>query len=281
MGLFDFILKPVEMALNYQTQGANRDMQWEINERNIELMREAWGREDQAVQRRAADLQAAGFNRVLAAGQGATTMGPVKLDAHSKEQVHMGQMATVDAAMNMMRMRDDFMTSKANRDYIAAQKDLVRAQTDKVKQDTSYGFESFNMRLSELENTILIQGENQALIQLQQENMRLRNLNQVSQNTMAEVEAIIHDEVTKTNLSRTQQDIVRLEIENYVQERDAAMREEIGIPSSGSIQEKGIQFIRNSVNNIVDRLQSSSFAPARGLGKLWSKGLEFIGQRRQ
>lgn len=43
--------------------------------------RETWKREDNAVQRRAADLNAAGMNRLLAAGSGASASAPVHVDA--------------------------------------------------------------------------------------------------------------------------------------------------------------------------------------------------------
>lgn len=48
-----------------------REMDQAVNAKNEALMREAWAREDNSVQRRAADLKAAGINPLLAAGQAA------------------------------------------------------------------------------------------------------------------------------------------------------------------------------------------------------------------
>jgi len=45
-----------------------------------DVQKETWRREDNSIQRRVADLKAAGLSPVLAAGQGAATSAPVKLE---------------------------------------------------------------------------------------------------------------------------------------------------------------------------------------------------------
>ena len=60
---------------------ANYNLQKETNRQNYEMWQEQMAREDTAVQRRMADLQAAGLSRTLAAGNAAQSSAPIRMEA--------------------------------------------------------------------------------------------------------------------------------------------------------------------------------------------------------
>lgn len=95
-------------VINYKSQLDNRHQQ-------LSLQRDAWEREDTAVQRRKADLLAAGMSPVLAAGQGAQTSSPIQVQAPQ-----LGELDPVAAGINSMlgltsveEKRQNIATSKA------------------------------------------------------------------------------------------------------------------------------------------------------------------------
>lgn len=95
-------------------------------------------REDTAVQRRAADLRAAGLSPVLAAGQGASTMAPINISA---PQADIKPSELASAAMNMMLQDAEIGRTKEQEKLNAAQSSREKAQKElilKQKEETDY-----------------------------------------------------------------------------------------------------------------------------------------------
>lgn len=122
---------------------ANTASQIWANFRNEGLMREAWGREDTAIQRRVADLKAAGLSPVLAAGQGASSSPAITLRApqtDAGEAVSKGLEGAV-TALAMMKQKEDISKTQAETDRLVAETDYLRSQLtgQNLKNELSAG----------------------------------------------------------------------------------------------------------------------------------------------
>lgn len=83
----------------------NLELQKEINRQNQENWETAMAREDTAVQRRVQDLKNAGMSPMLAAGNAATTMAPLKQSAPQRGTGPNAEAAL--QAMSLMKMKAD------------------------------------------------------------------------------------------------------------------------------------------------------------------------------
>lgn len=153
------------------------------NYRNQANIEKQWAREDNAVQRRAADMKAAGLSKTLAAGNAASSSAPMRMEA---PQVKMdpfvkGQQVELNR-MGLRSAEQQLMEQRANISRTAAQEALIRAQEEKVRQDIDFGSDmnplkieekrwsnlfkssTFDMRVQELK-------ENLTIAQLKQKNI--------------------------------------------------------------------------------------------------------------
>lgn len=101
------------------------------NQQNEALTREAWARDDNAVQRRVQDLRAAGLSPTLAAGSPAGVSAPVKMGASQGHAPHeeapqWGDMVT--GALQGIQMAADYSMTRAQTQLLESQQEAYKAQ---------------------------------------------------------------------------------------------------------------------------------------------------------
>lgn len=101
-------------------------------QQQLKYMKEAqkttWNREDNAAQRRVADLKAAGLSPTLAAGSAASTSAPIKVNAPQVNSQAVSQ--ATQNAMNLLQQKQNIAKTKAEINYTNAQADKARSEAN-------------------------------------------------------------------------------------------------------------------------------------------------------
>ena len=149
------IPQAIPWAIPGYAEGKNYAQQKQVFEWQKSVQETNWQREDNAVQRRVADLKNAGLSPVLAAGSAAQSGPPVSVTAPQRQPT-----PVIDKAlqvMALMRQHVDISRTEAETDAIMAQAERTRVQTtiDDVlakRQDdilsSQIGFQSANAALA-------------------------------------------------------------------------------------------------------------------------------------
>jgi len=203
--LFNFPVQLENMRMQREQQNYDRDIQQQI-----------FQREDTAIQRQAADLEAAGLSKTLAAGGGAGA-GQV---VHSQAP-QMGNIGGVDLGSAIAQMTSVAATNEQIK-LTAAQREKVEQETKGLGLQNEFNSETINARIAKVEL------ENEVIKLSNVLSKKTADSKEIS-NSMAKLELAIK---TKFGASQEQARLISQEIENAIKEYNQQWYTRMGLPIS-------------------------------------------------
>lgn len=133
------VMNPIGAIAGVGTSIANTIGQYKQINYQKEMQQESWRREDNAVQRRVADLDAAGLSPVLAAGSSASASSPITIGApdHGDIQGNIrGAAEMVALQKSIAKTEADTLRTNALREKIALQSDKLELEKKQIALNT-------------------------------------------------------------------------------------------------------------------------------------------------
>lgn len=139
--MFGALADGIVGGLNYEEQKKYNKWAQDFSERNFQFQQQQYEeqkqREDTAVQRRAKDLEQAGFNKLMAAGQGAnagSTVGTVSPGGQAP-QLQLGIQQSIDTIYNALTTQQNIAQSKTQQQLTESQILGQQATTKKINKE--------------------------------------------------------------------------------------------------------------------------------------------------
>jgi len=136
-------------------QGMQNRMTRETNAQNEALMRESWERDDTATQRRAADLEAAGLSKTLAAGGAAASSSPIKLESPQARNIGADVMAGAAASQQIASTRAQMELMRSQKDKLDSEKAGQDLQNQILADQKQYSTATLAWRIEQADNATL------------------------------------------------------------------------------------------------------------------------------
>ena len=214
-------------ALGFGTSLLNFGQKQNEFEHMKAMQEKAWMREDNAVQRRVADLKAANINPMLAAGQAASSSQPIQvhapqMESRAFEQANMGlHLGERKAAIDHTKAQT--MLNQVQAKKTQAEINFTNEQTRRMSQTIGHEGELHPLRMQEMKT-----GIDHTLTQIRQGNVSIREGKQRIINLGVE-ETLQRERVSLTQSQRRQ---VEAQIEELLY--DLNYWRNLGLSTSGA-----------------------------------------------
>lgn len=210
MKFFDMVPSLIQSGVDLFTNNQNLDFQKDTLNWQKSVQKNTWAREDNAVQRRANDLRAAGLSQTLAAGGGAQTSAPIQVTTpHSDFNGRSVQGAMETYLMGVQAKARNTEIERTEAEKARLLEESKKIASEKAGQDLMNENYAISNRYLEdyLRNRNALQSGNLANLNIQNEYLS-KQLQANYEYTKAQIEKIgIDNALTKANTDLSKQNL--------------------------------------------------------------------------